>query len=60
MVFSALSSGYTFLNSMTFIDSYKDELCKMENLKSILSEFPIRTKNTITLQNVKTRRDEIS
>lgn len=50
MVFSALWSGWVFLNSVTFIDSYKNELRKMENLKRILSEFPFRTKNTIILQ----------
>lgn len=60
VVFSALCSGCAFLNSVTFIDSYRNELCEMENSKSILPEFLFRTKNTIILQNVKTRRDEIS
>lgn len=30
VVFSALCSGCAFLNSMTFTDSYKNELCKVE------------------------------
>lgn len=30
VVFSALCSGCAFLNSMTFIDSYKNELCNMD------------------------------
>lgn len=50
VVFSALWSGWAFLNSVTFIDSYKNELRKMENLKHILSEFPFRTKDRIILQ----------
>lgn len=40
VVFSALCSACAFLNSVTFIDSYRNELCEMEKLEKYTARAP--------------------